>query len=356
MKAFAAVLLLLAVPASADFCDLNLRYENGRVTWNEITGATNYTVLATYGALRPPFYFTTKNNYFDIEQRASAAVEVRYVVTAEIEPGVRVVAPGVPAATATEDRDACTGTVYVVLDVDPEFRKFTRRAVVPLVGSTEGATGATFRTALELRGTSQERGRIVFHPVGLPASDDDPSIPYSFAASRVLKWNDIVAAIGQTGIGSLDIMPDEEAVDLIPRASVYHYNDLASGTFGTFMTPLLPFDYLHAPGIEVSIPEEQFRLNIGIRALTETRMEAIVRRADGRLDGRLTRTFPAGTMQMNTASNFVGKTLNPGDSVTIAFDGAAIPFYTITENATDDPTMVIPFPNGPSRNVGKFVD
>ena len=348
LPALLTFLLLAALPAAAEFCDLDLRYQNGEVRWKAIPGALRYTVLETYGGLKPPFFYSTTRTFVTVDHRATEAMNVRYIVTAEIEEGVRI--------QAITWRDACTGTIDVPIGVDAEFRKFTRRAIVPVVGSTPGAFGGQFKTAIELRGALNEHGRIVFHPAGKVAADDDPSIPYAFTNTRAIVHDDIVAVMGQKGIGSLEIIPNADSVDRIPEVSVRLYNDTSMGTFGTYAAPVLPYDYLQPAGMQVRVPDARFRLNFGIRTLAATTVEAIVRRADGRLDGLHTLRFPAGWMEMKSAADFIGAALNPGDQVTLSFNGAAVPFYTITENATNDPTLVIAPANGTSRNVGNYVD
>jgi hypothetical protein len=342
------LVLVIALPAAAEFCDLDLRYQNGEVRWKAIPGAVRYTVLETYGGLKPPFYYSTRNTFVPVDHRVSAAMNVRYVVTAEIEEGVRI--------QAITWSDACTGGIDVPIAADAEFRKFTRRAIVPVVGSTAGAFGGQFKTAIELRGAANEHGRIVFHPAGKAAAADDPSMPYAFVTTRVIAHDDIVAVMGQKGIGSLEIIPDVDSVDRIPEVSVRLYNDTAMGTFGTSTTPVLPYDYLRPEGMQVRMPDARFRVNIGIRALTETSVEALIRRADGRLDGLRQLRFPAGWMEMKSANDFIGAVLQPGDQVTLSFSGAAVPFYTITENQTNDPTLVIAPAEGTTRNVGNYVD
>lgn len=345
---FLLLSLVLSFPAAAQFCNLDLKYENGQVRWKAITGATRYTVLETYGDLRPPFYSSTRNTFVNVTRRASAAVRVRYIVTAEVDSAVRLM------ATWT---DACSGTIEVILPVDEAFRKFTRRAVFPVVGSTPGAFGGHFRTSLELRGAANEKGRIVFHPAGRPASDNDPSMPYSFVDRRVMQFDDIVAALGQSGIGSLELIPDADSIDRIPQTRLRLYNDTSLGTFGTFAEPHRPYDYLDHAGFQLRIPDERFRVNVGIHALTDTRVAVVFQRADGRLDGTFSRTFPAGYMEMTAVSAFFGgKALEPGHLLAIAIEGSAIPFYTITENKTNDPTLIVPRPDGTTRDVGEFVD
>ena len=348
------VLLLLLTFAlrlsAAEFCDLDLRFENGEVRWKPIAGAVRYTVLETYGGLKEPFYYSTTKTFVIVDHRASDAMTIRYIVTAEVEDGVRL--------TATSWADACTGMIDVMVPADTSFKKFTRRAIVPVVGSTPGAFGGQFKTAVELRGAANEHGRIVFHPAGKVAADDDPSIPYAFVDTRVIAHDDIVAAMGRSGLGSLEIIPNADSIDRVPEVSVRLYNETSMGTFGTYTAPVFPYDYLRPAPMSVRIPDARFRVNAGIRTLEATTMQAIIRRADGRLDGLRTLNFPAGWMEMKSLADFIGGsiTLQPGDQVNLSFTGAAIPFYTITENQTNDPTLVIAPPEGTTRNVGNYID
>src|SRR5262245_61925366 len=87
-----------------------------------------------------------------------------------------------------------------------------KKGIIPLVGSTAGLNGASFKTSLRIEAISDAYGKIVFHPLGQVARDDDPSIPYSFPhvvspITDYIQFDDIVAAMGQSGLGSLDIIP-----------------------------------------------------------------------------------------------------------------------------------------------------
>lgn len=345
MKAPVAVFasILLALPAAAQFCDLNLRYEEGQLRWTPIVGAESYTVIATYGSVREPDVVVTEEPFLTITRRASGPVDVRYTVTALVEPGVRLMAASF---------DACTSSLEVTLPPDAEFRKFARRVVLPIAGSTTGLFGAKFRTALILRGAGDEKGRIVFHPAGRAALDTDPSMPYSFLSTRVLTFEDVLAAMGTGGIGSLEIIPDDDSSDRVPRAEVRLYNETELGTFGTFATPVLPSEYTRPQPFEIRIPDERFRVNIGILALKQMRVQILIYNAENRLSGLREKTFPAGWMEMKSASEFMERLMLPGERLLFAFDGAAVPFYTVTENATNDPTLIL----GPSRPVPTALD
>lgn len=351
-----AVLCLLAsVPADA-YCKLNLRYENGMLKWDRVDGATDYWVLESYGEPVRLRQFQTRSTSLEVAHRASSEVIVRYTVTAPIALGVRSLDEHEPPDVETND--ACAGTLDVRFPADPAFRAMTRKAILPVVGSTAGAFGGRFKTSLILRPfASDQRGRLVFHPAGQAASDSDPSIRYSFNGAEPLVFDDVVAAIGRSGIGSLDIVPDEEASSLIPIVEARLFNEASVGTFGTLVHPSYPFDYLRPAALEVIIPEnDRSRVNIGFRTVTETRMRILIYSAAGTLLSFRDVTYPAGWMQMTSASDFAGKPLGPGQMVQVQFAGAVIPFYTVTENSTNDPSLIVVSPRPSSKNVGAYVD
>ncbi|HEX8168990.1 MAG TPA: hypothetical protein VF824_00445 [Thermoanaerobaculia bacterium] len=341
-------LSFLPVAARAS-CNLHLRYENGELRWDAVPGAQQYWVQESFDGMKTSRNFSTRENVVKVTHRASAPTVVRYAVTAEIETGVRALADG-------DSTDACVSAINVTLGVDAAFRDLTRRAVLPIVGSTPGAFGGRFRTALVMRGSPDQHGRLIFHPAGGVASDSDPSMRYSFSGPEPLAFDDVVAAMGQSGIGSMDVVPDADSLTRLPEMQVRLYNDTSIGTFGTFVTPVLPYDYLGSRGLEIRIPDARFRVNVGLRALTGVTVKVLVFGADGRLRDLRDRDFPAGWMQLTSASDFAGSTLAPGESLTLLFTGGAVPFYTITENATNDPTLVVPPARGSSSDVGAYVD
>ncbi|HYR28262.1 MAG TPA: hypothetical protein VEU30_07325 [Thermoanaerobaculia bacterium] len=346
----ALALSLLAAQPAAAYCSLNLRYENGSLKWDRIDGATDYWIVETYGTPAVVRHFSTRGDSLQTAHRSSETTMVRYTVTAPIATGVR--------SLEGETNDACAGTIDVEVLADAAFRKLTRRAVLPVVGSTPGSFGGKFKTSLILRPIAQDqRGRIVFHPAGQAGSDFDPSIRYEFKTADPLVWDDIVAAIGQSGIGSIDIIPDETAPSIVPAIEARLYNETSFGTFGTLAAPVYPYDYLYPNSLDVTIPEsDTSRINIGFRALTEVKLRIFVYNAAGQLLSFNDVSYPAGWMQMTSADAFVGKTLGKGQRVQVSFTGAAIPFHTVTENSTNDPTLVVVSPRVSSRNVGAYVD
>lgn len=348
---FSAVVLssFATLTAAANPCNLDLRYESGELRWNSIAGVDQYQVLESFDEFATSRGTKTLKSAFPVTRRSSAPVNAYYQVTAEFVVGTR--------AQAVASIDTCTARLTVKLPADPALRDMTRMAVLPIAGSTPGAAGAKFKTSLTLRGVSL-KGRLVFHPVGRTALPSDASLPYTLGAtSAPLVFDDIVAAMGQTGLGSIDVIPDADSDGRVPRIEARMFNETAGGTFGTFAPAVLPYQYLHPGAVQVQIPEgNRFRVNLGIRTLTATNATALIYGADGRLRDFTELSFPAQYTVMATAADFIRKPIVPGDSVTLTFSGSAIPFYTITDNSTNDPTLVVPPARAQSLSVDEYVD
>lgn len=350
--ALAALLLLLTAPAARAACTLNLRFVSDPPTlvWDDIGGVKTYQIQESFDQFMTSrnFFFTTPP--FAIQHRASAEVKAYYSVTAIMQSNVLSVAPS---------GEGCTEQIIVTLKADARFRALTRKAVVPVVGSTAGAFGGRFKTALKLTSNAAgERGRVIFHPAGTVGRPDDPSMPYGFGGSgEELFVDDVVGAMGQTGIGTLDIVPDESASDSVPTVEARLYNDTPAGTYGTTESAYYPFDFLHPPPwtAGISATDSRFRINIGLRTLTVTRARALVYGTNGRLREFRELEWPADYMTLGTFKQVLGIDLQPGESVTLFFDGAVIPFHTRTENRTNDPELFVAGA-AHSPNVGSYVE
>lgn len=345
------VLFLFFSTTALAVCPLNLKFADNppRIVWDDV-GAKTYEVQESFDN------FATSRNYFVdsppfvIRRRVSGNVAAVYTVTALLESNVLSVGA---------ESEGCTESVKVTLKADAAFRELTRKAVVPVVGSGAGANGGRFRTSLKLTAADiGSRGRIVFHAAGSVAGPNDPAIAYAFdSIGDVKELDDVVEAMGQTGIGSLDIVPDEGASDVLPNIEVRLYDDTVAGTFGTMAPALLPYDFLQAPTMTLEVPPAgaAFRVNAGVRTLTDTRATALIYGTSGHLRDFRSLFWPAGTTTLGTISQFIGTPVGAGESVTLFFEGAAIPFFTRTENGTNDPELFIP-PRDRAANVGSFVE
>ena len=242
-----------------------------------------------------------------------------------------------------------------------------RKGIIPLVGSTRGAYGSSFKTSLRINALPGAHGRIVFHPLGTIARDDDPSIPYSFAenvhaVSDFLQFDDIVAALGRSGLGTLDIVPDAFGGNILPTVTARVYNDTPAGTYGTDVPLVLPRDYffnLYATdqtegglalfsGRTVVPPMAAvYRRNVGFRTLSDVELQAVIMRKDGTQEPVIVGSFPGEYSTMMPIEEFVrqfmgGRSISADDGLVISTrSGRAIVFYTYTDNRTNDPSMVV---------------
>jgi hypothetical protein len=341
------VLVLFVLSAFSAFpqCDLKPRVVGDELQWDSPPGTVRFSVQSLVPG-RAPTYYQTTQNAIPLKHRATKDTSVRYIVTAEIMDGTQEV----------DSADACLAFIDVPVAADPAFRVLVRRSIIPIAGSTGGALGGKFRTALELRGLANMKGRVFFHPANRVASESDPSLPYSFVGQRVLRWNDVVEAMGQSGIGSISLVPDADSIDELPQAIARIYNDTPIGTFGSQVPALPAAGYLPNRSIEIPIPDAKFRTNIGIRTLTETKVKVVTYSAANRITGFRDLTFPAGWTTMMSAADLTKETIEPGGSVVLLVNGSAMAFYTVTENQTNDSTVVVAAAPPQSTDVSLIVE
>jgi hypothetical protein len=249
----------------------------------------------------------------------------------------------------------CSGTIpYNVQSL--ALSRIAHKTVIPVVGSTRGANNAQFKTSLRLgpAGTFHTTGKIVFHPAGQPGSDSDPSIPYVIDGGQTLEFDDVVAAMGQSGIGSLDIVPNsfDPNLDFLP-VEVRLFNQAPEGTYGAFESHVEPADAFRPADWTLRVPSSRFRVNIGVRTITATHATFLLISATTGVYTQKSMDLSADYMFMQAADQFFGVPVGQGDSITIHFDdnpitsGAvntsidtiAIPFHTFTDNSTNDPAI-----------------
>lgn len=346
----ALLLSILAIPAARATCILNLRLAGpSTLVWNDLPGIKTYELQESFDNFKHSRNYLLTVSSFSIEHRSSKDTIASYIVTAIFDNSVLSAGPA---------SDTCTEVLQVPIKADPEFRSMTRKAVVPIAGSAAGAFGGRFKTTLKLTPTDgNQHGRIVFHPLAAVASASDPSMPYSFpnGFGQTVVIDDVVAQLGQSGLGSLDIVPDADSASSVPSVEARLYNDTPEGTFGTTTAALYPFDYLEAPTLTFHVPTGPFRMNLGVRTFTATTAKALIYGSDGRLSEFADLYWPAGYTILAPVSQILGKNVEAGDMVIIYYNGSAIPFYTITENRTNDPELFVARPEQ-STDVGSYVE
>ncbi len=224
-------------------------------------------------------------------------------------------------------------------------------AVLIVVGTSPGALGAMFRTAIQLHNPTGGvlRGKIVFHAAGTSGRDSDPSLPYEIQPWRTFSHSDFLPAMGITsGLGSADIVPD--GGNRLPLLVTRIFNDAgAEGTSGMTLEVLGLDDALFSGQTGVIIaPVEpaRTRMNIGIRALVEgVSMTVRMRDRTGAVVATKDISYPPVYFLQTPAEILIGVPL-VGDAA-LAFtvnSGSAMVYGSTTDNKTQDPNIQIARP------------
>jgi hypothetical protein len=178
------------------------------------------------------------------------------------------------------------------------------------------------------------------------------------AAHQHMDFDDIVAAVNETGLGSLDIVPDDDSVSQVPHVSAIIYNDAGGNArFGMSIPQVRVGDFSSTvPRLDLVIPPAaRARVNIGVRAGADGgEMLAILTRVNGtKFETR--RPFGADFFSQMTASDYMATQVNPGDLISIYGTGIFV-YASETNNATNDPVFHSAFANAndESLNVGSY--
>jgi hypothetical protein len=225
--------------------------------------------------------------------------------------------------------------------------------VLPAAGAVAGSGGSFFRTSLQIfnysPGGEPVTGMLVFHPAGASASANDPSLPFSIAFRQTLSFADVVAAMGTSGLGSLDVLTDE-GQQVVVAARIF--NDAgATGTSGFTeegLDPALARRFISGQGgidgiLIIPADTTNFRMNVGVRTLDAgAKLTITTFDASGAvLNARSDVAYQPNYFEQTTASAFTGlSTLPPGSSILVRVStGAAFVYGTVTDNRTQDSSM-----------------
>jgi hypothetical protein len=311
--------------------------------WNLVNGATSYLIEqwndATPNLIRRQSYPANFDPQFiyDVERTSSVPVRVHYRVT------------------ATAGLDQCSDEVTVDFAATEWFRRATAKSVIPLVGSTRGLNGSNFKTSMRLRATAaNQSGKLIWHPQNVMGSALDPTVVYHFTnEGDVLEYEDVGPIFGQTGLGTIDIVPDATAEGelIVPTAELRLYNVREDGgTFGTLESqtqafPFITFAQNAIRSMIVTVPGPELRLNIGVRTVLFSAIGLrVVRNGTNVHNGYM--EIQQDTLVFQSAKDFTGfDDLRPGDVIQLyaqGSNGGYIPMYSLTDNTTNDPSLFVP--------------
>lgn len=221
----------------------------------------------------------------------------------------------------------------------------------PVVGSVAGSLGSNFKTSLQLlnpTGSSILSGRLVFHRAGVSGSLSDPSITFAINPGEVFTYPDVVAAMGLTGLGSLDLVMAPSAQT--PVLAMRIYNDAgANGTAGFFEDLVATGSpYILTTGTQgfllSPVEPSRTRMNFGVRTLSSavTMTVRLENSAGGVLSTAPKSYGPNFFEQVDSGTFLNGAVLGPDQKIRIIVtSGAVIVYGSTTDNVTNDPSVQV---------------
>ena len=244
-------------------------------------------------------------------------------------------------STGCDQTSASSASVSVLVEAPEQPVQLMR--VVPVVGSTAGNFGSFFKTSVQLfnPATTPVAGQIVYHPSdGAP----DATLAYALEPGASIAWDDLLPAMGRSGLGTADILGDFGSA--LPVSSIRVFNDAgADGTTGLNEEAFRVEDALQSGQTSAIIAPgdfTRFRLNIGIRTLSQgAALTITVRSREGVTLDTINRDFPATHFQQTSSTNFLlGLVLTGGESITVRItSGSAFLYGATTDNTTNDPSI-----------------
>lgn len=218
--------------------------------------------------------------------------------------------------------------------------------VVPVVGSVDGGFGSKFRTSLVVTNASNQPlvGNLLFHPAGVSGGAGDKSLEFDLAADQSVSFADVVASLGKSGLGSIDVL----VTGSLPVVTTSIFDD--AGTEGTsgFSQDLVHLEDMLEAGHTGVMPlltdPANFRMNVGVRTVKATTLYATVYDASGKFVGETTRrTYPALFFEQVALSTFFSGITNiptGGKAVIVVVSGGPVVLYaSTTDNRTNDPRL-----------------
>ncbi len=307
-----------------------------QISWNSVPGSTGYVLQESadqsFGVVTSTTLGATVNS-LTVVRSAAATTNFYYRIVARI------------IRSDCDVSSVFSNTVIVRVEPSPAATREIR--IIPVIASTPGSFGSFFRTAVQLHNASAEpaSGRIQFHVQGVSGSTDDPSVPYSLDAHATLYIADVVAAMGQSGTGSADLVIETGAA---PVVVIRIFNDAGeSGTTGMNESMFRVEEAIQSGQAVVLIgpPDlSKARFNLGVRSLVDgIEFDAVVLDERGLQVGTATRSFPPNYFLQQSASDLMGFEIPENASIMLTLrSGSGFIYGATTDNTTQDPSMQVP--------------
>ncbi len=225
------------------------------------------------------------------------------------------------------------------------------QAYIPVVGSLQGGFGSNFKTSVQIFNSSSTAiasGKLIFHKAGVSGTLIDPSLAFNVGPNEIVSFNDAVAAMSQTGIGSMDVVMSAGAQLPIVVSRIYNdqgtngtsgvFEDLVTTATGTG-SRILTFGtigFLIGP-----LEPSRTRMNIGVRSLgSGATMTLSLEDSAGHQLGGVTKTYQPDFFEQQGSDAFFGVAVGANQRVRVTVtSGSAIVYSSITDNVTNDPSV-----------------
>lgn len=222
---------------------------------------------------------------------------------------------------------------------------------IPVVGSTQGGFGSNFKTSVQIFNsspTSVASGKLIFHRSGTSGTLNDPSVAFNIGPNEIVSFTDAVAAMSQTGIGSMDVVMSAGAQLPIVVSRIYNdqgtsgtagvFEDLvttAAGT-GTRILTLGTVGFLITP-----IEPSRTRMNIGVRSLSSgATLTLSLEDSTGHVLGGVTKTYDPDFFEQQGSDFYFGVAVGANQKIRVTVtSGSAIVYGATTDNVTNDPSV-----------------
>jgi hypothetical protein len=211
-------------------------------------------------------------------------------------------------------------------------------AIVPVVGSTRGQSNANFKTELQLANPTDVvmEGWLFLRP-------QNAVLRYALEPHTTRAFADVVAEMGATGLGSLDVLIERGP---LPAVVARAYDDQPSGTTGATV-PAVPAASILArtDAAALIVPRDltRYRFNVGVRALDSgATLNVTVHSSAGAQRFFRSLTLPANHFEQQPGNVFAGIALEPNDAIEIELvTGAAIVYGSTVDHATNDSSLQV---------------
>lgn len=220
----------------------------------------------------------------------------------------------------------------------------TRVTVLPVAISAPGAFGSLWKTELQVYNpnSSTIAFRLVFHVAGVSGKSTDPHLDISILPLSTVYVPDLLPAMGQSGIGSVDVLALSDPNNSVAGV-IRVFNDAgAAGTSG-FTESGEGFLDQNKSGILICPPDSSLqRFNVGVRTMEAgATVQVTVRDGSGHTISLFTRSYGPMYFDQTDVAAFLGGVATPGNStITVHVLSGSLYLYGVSaDNRTNDPSF-----------------